>query len=199
MGKIAFVFSGQGAQYTGMGKELFDNSPAAKKIFDIADSVRPSTSTQCFEGDKETLSRTCNTQPCVMTVDLAAAEAVEIDRFEDAVQLLIGRGSALQFECECDVCADGEFFEHIVLLKDKSNVGIAVAVESLLVKILGGDTLDDDLAGIVLIETAKQIEHGRFAAAGFAQQEHHAFLREAQGDVVNCGDRYAFFRSVCFT
>ncbi len=76
MGKIAFVFSGQGAQYTGMGKELFDNSPAAKKIFDIADSVRPSTSTQCFEGDKETLSRTCNTQPCVMTVDLAAAEAV---------------------------------------------------------------------------------------------------------------------------
>lgn len=77
MGKIAFVFSGQGAQYTGMGKELYDNSPAAKKIFDIADSVRPITSAQCFEGDKDTLSKTCNTQPCVMAVDLAAAEAVK--------------------------------------------------------------------------------------------------------------------------
>lgn len=76
MGKIAFVFSGQGAQYTGMGKELCECSPAAKRIFDIADSVREGTSAQCFEGDKETLSRTCNTQPCVMAVDLAAAAAV---------------------------------------------------------------------------------------------------------------------------
>ena len=76
MGKIAFVFSGQGAQYTGMGKELYDNSPAAKSVFDIADTVRPDISSLCFEGDKETLSRTCNTQPCVMAVDLAAAAAV---------------------------------------------------------------------------------------------------------------------------
>ena len=76
MGKIALVFSGQGAQYTGMGKELYENSPAAKKIFDIADEVRPGTSTQCFEAGKEELSVTCNTQPCVMAVDLAAAEAV---------------------------------------------------------------------------------------------------------------------------
>ena len=77
MGKIAFVFSGQGAQYTGMGKELYECSPAAKSVFETADSVRPGTSAQCFEGDKETLSRTCNTQPCVMAVDLAAAEAVK--------------------------------------------------------------------------------------------------------------------------
>lgn len=76
MGKIAFVFSGQGAQYTGMGKELYECSPAAKNVFDVADSVRPGTSAQCFEGEKELLSRTCNTQPCVMAVDLAAAAAV---------------------------------------------------------------------------------------------------------------------------
>lgn len=76
MGKIAFVFSGQGAQYTGMGKELYDNSPAAKAVFDMADSIRENTSEQCFNGTKEELSVTVNTQPCVFTADLAAARAV---------------------------------------------------------------------------------------------------------------------------
>lgn len=77
MGKIAFVFSGQGAQYTGMGKELYECSPAAKAVFDMADEVRPGTSKQCFTAEKEELSLTVNTQPCVFAVDLAAACAVD--------------------------------------------------------------------------------------------------------------------------
>ncbi len=76
MGKIAFVFSGQGAQYSGMGKELYDLSPAAKRVFDMADSVREGTSKQCFEGTAEELCKTVNTQPCVFAADLAAAYAV---------------------------------------------------------------------------------------------------------------------------
>ncbi len=76
MGKIAFVFSGQGAQYTGMGKELYDCSPAAKSVYDMADSIREGTSAQCFEAEQEVLNRTVNTQPCVFTADLAAAAAV---------------------------------------------------------------------------------------------------------------------------
>ncbi len=76
MGKIALVFSGQGAQYPGMGKELCENSAAAKAVFDMADGVRPGTSKQCFEGTAEELSVTVNTQPCVFAVDLAAARAV---------------------------------------------------------------------------------------------------------------------------
>ncbi len=76
MGKIAFLFSGQGTQNTGMGRELCNASPAAKKVFDLADSIRPGTSAQCFEASKEELSLTVNTQPCVYCVDLAAAEAL---------------------------------------------------------------------------------------------------------------------------
>ena len=76
MGKIAFVFSGQGAQYPGMGRELYDCSPAARAVFDVADSIREGTSSQCFEADKDVLNRTVNTQPCVFAVDLAAAAAV---------------------------------------------------------------------------------------------------------------------------
>ena len=76
MGKIAFVFSGQGAQYTGMGKELYECSPAAKAVYDMADSIREGTSAQCFEAEQEVLNRTVNTQPCVFTADLAAAAAV---------------------------------------------------------------------------------------------------------------------------
>ena len=77
MGKTVFVISGQGAQYPGMGKSLYENSPAAKAVFDMAESIRPGTIKQCFEGTKEELSVTINTQPCVFTADLAAAAAVQ--------------------------------------------------------------------------------------------------------------------------
>ena len=50
MGKIAFVFAGQGAQYPGMGKGLYASSPAAKGVFDACEKIRPGTLRQCFEG-----------------------------------------------------------------------------------------------------------------------------------------------------
>ena len=79
MGKIAFVFAGQGAQSPGMGKDVYDAVPAAREIFDKADAVRPETSAQCFEADAAELMQTKNTQPCVYTVDLAMAAALEAE------------------------------------------------------------------------------------------------------------------------
>lgn len=76
MGKIAFIFAGQGAQKPGMGKDLYDAVPAAKDVFDRADKVREKTSWQCFEADEDTLKETKNTQPCIYTVDFAAAQAL---------------------------------------------------------------------------------------------------------------------------
>jgi [acyl-carrier-protein] S-malonyltransferase len=78
VGKIAFVFAGQGAQYPGMGKELYEASPAARKIFDRTEAIRPGTMRQCFEGSAEELAVTENTQPCLFAMDSAcAAAAVE--------------------------------------------------------------------------------------------------------------------------
>ncbi len=76
MGKIAFIFSGQGSQYSGMGKELYENSPAVGKLYDNAEIIRAGTMKQSFEGSDEELKITSNTQPCMYLSDLGAALAL---------------------------------------------------------------------------------------------------------------------------
>ena len=76
MGKIAFVFSGQGDQFPGMGKDLYEKYPVAKNIYDLCDEIRPNTSAQCFNGTEDELKETKNTQPCLFAMELAAASVL---------------------------------------------------------------------------------------------------------------------------
>ncbi|MBE6658971.1 MAG: ACP S-malonyltransferase [Ruminococcaceae bacterium] len=77
MDRIAFVFSGQGAQHPGMAEAFYNTSPRAKELFDTADAIRPGTRDMCFSGTDADLRRTENTQPCLFLADLAAALALE--------------------------------------------------------------------------------------------------------------------------
>jgi [acyl-carrier-protein] S-malonyltransferase len=76
MGKVAYVFSGQGDQYPGMGKDIFDKFETAADVFAMCDEIRPGTSKQCFEGTEEELKETKNTQPCLFAMELAASKVL---------------------------------------------------------------------------------------------------------------------------
>lgn len=120
MGKIAFVFAGQGAQFPGMGQELAQCSPAAAQIFAQVDALRPGTSAQCFEGSEEELKETKNTQPCMFAVELACAAALEEGglKADMAAGFSLGEIAALTYTGAVDlatgfhlVCRRGELMQ----------------------------------------------------------------------------------------
>lgn len=79
---IAYIFPGQGSQSVGMGKDLHDNFPAAKRVFQEADDALGfKLSEMCFAGTTEDLALTANTQPAILTVSIAALRAMEAENF----------------------------------------------------------------------------------------------------------------------
>lgn len=75
--KTAFIFSGQGAQYSGMGKELYDNFECVKEVFDKADSVLDFSLTDLCFGEDERLNETEYTQPALLTMSYAVSKLME--------------------------------------------------------------------------------------------------------------------------
>lgn len=160
MGKIAFIFSGQGAQYVGMGKELYDNIPVCREVFDKADEALGfSISNVCFEGPEEELVKTENTQPAILTMSIAAMKALEEQGiFPDyAAGLSLGEYSAL-------VCSGAFDFVDAVKLIKKRGKFMAEAVPAgvgAMAAIIG---LKEDILREVL---AKSAHAGIVEAANF--------------------------------
>lgn len=120
MGKIAFVFSGQGDQHPGMGRDLCEKYPTAAAVYEMCDRIRPGTSAQCFSGTAEELKETRNTQPCLFAMELAAASVLmEMGVRPDAVAgFSLGEVTAATVSGICDretgfrlVCRRGELMQ----------------------------------------------------------------------------------------
>jgi [acyl-carrier-protein] S-malonyltransferase len=119
----SYIFPGQGAQFTGMGKDLYDSKPSAKKLFDQANEILGFNITQImFEGSADQLKETRVTQPSIFIHSVAAALSADVFKpdmvaghslgefsalvangalsFEDGLSLVYKRAMAMQRACE---------------------------------------------------------------------------------------------------
>ncbi|MGI6317120.1 MAG: ACP S-malonyltransferase, partial [Dethiobacteria bacterium] len=124
MGKCAFLFPGQGAQYVGMGKEMAENFPASRAVFEEADDILGyKLSNIIFQGEKKDLKKTEITQPAVLTTSIAILKVLREEGInpEGLAGLSLGEYSAL-------VCAGVISFSDALLIVQKRSQYMQEAV-----------------------------------------------------------------------
>lgn len=102
-GRVAFVFPGQGSQKTGMGLSVFERFEVAREVFDAADTALEFAISQlCFEGPDADLKLTANTQPALLTTEIALLRAFEREHPEAGCDFAAGHSLG---EYAAHVCA----------------------------------------------------------------------------------------------
>jgi [acyl-carrier-protein] S-malonyltransferase len=152
----AFIFPGQGAQFTGMGQDLYQNSPAAKAIYDRADEILGfKLSELCFTGEQEKLNATDIQQPAIFVMSIACLEAMRAsDKYKNvqpayAAGLSLGEYTAYYAAGSLDFASALE----LVAARAKYMQEAAKASDSGMVAIVG---LDDDK----VVELCKEAAQG---------------------------------------
>ena len=160
MSKIAFIFPGQGAQFVGMGADLYEKFDAARKRFDEADdALGYSIKKMCFEGSEDDLKLTANTQPAILVVSVIIAELLKAE----GITVDVAGGHSLG-EYSALVAADSIKFRDAVALVHKRGTFMQEAVpvgEGSMAAIIG---LDDKT---IIDICAKASEVGEVQAVNF--------------------------------
>jgi [acyl-carrier-protein] S-malonyltransferase len=170
MGKIAFIFPGQGSQYPGMGKEIAEKYSESMEVFKKADKrLGYSLSGLCFEGPEDKLKITYYTQPALLTTSIAILEAFK----NSGIKADFTAGHSLG-EYSALVCAEAISFEDAVWLVEKRGQYMAEAVppgEGTMAAILGLpeeniDALCAEASKVALVEPANYNCPGQLVIAG---------------------------------
>jgi [acyl-carrier-protein] S-malonyltransferase len=190
VGKIAFLFPGQGAQHVGMGRSIAERLPAARKLYEQADEILGfALSRLCFEGPAAELNTTAVSQPAIFVTSLAALELLRsenpqaIDSCEVAAGLSLGEYTALVFAGALSF-ADGL---RVVKRRGEAMQQASDAIPSGMVSVLLLDrekveSIRDRAAAAGQIEIANYLCPGNLALSGEkAACEKAAELATAEG------------------
>jgi [acyl-carrier-protein] S-malonyltransferase len=156
MPRLAYVFPGQGSHYVGMGKDLYDRSPAARSIFQEADAALGlDLSGLCFDGPAEVLTDTVNQQPALLTVSVAVLAALrEAGKLAQAPAFVAGHSLG---EFSALVAAGAlDFAPAVRLVRERGRLMKAAGEETLgaMAAVL---SLEDSVVEAVCAEASQQV------------------------------------------